>query len=185
MKQNLIVAFFAFVLIALTQAAPLLAQNDQSEKIKIIFSDKLLFEGVLIDKTAYVPITEIYRSVAGGDNSKIAEYFKLDKNRLMAISSDKAGFNKDCGKKCLLLIGSGVISENIRRKTGADKKEQILVPLDDLAKAMEVSIKADAPNRIYTVSGQDPDKCKKCALALNPLILKSSSIVRPNAITPQ
>ena len=93
-----------------------------------------------------------------------------------------------CDKKCMLKFGAaGVISSKLTRVTGRDGVERILVPLDDLAKAMGGSMRSDAANRMFTVMGVsgaagDAGTCKKCLLFLNPegaMVRSQGTMVNP------
>ena len=188
MKRLMLNTILACVALA---AGVIGASAQTGEAVKIKFSDKQMMEGVLVNGRPYVALSELSRAISG--KVDLARGLKIDGDTI-SVTEPSGGVGGTagglgggdvggCGAKCLFTFKSaGVISSKLVRVKGKDGVERILVPLDDLAKAMGRTARSDATNRMFNVMGPDPygDICKKCLLKLNP----QATTVNPQATRP-
>jgi hypothetical protein len=164
------------ILAGVVLAAVVLPVSGQtSDPVKINLSDKQNIQGVVLDGRPYIDLSELSRAISG--KVQLAKGLKVEGSNLYTSDSpagDAAGYLGTCKAKCMVtLSGSGLLSSNLVRVKGKDGAERILVPLDDLAKAMGGSVQSDAASRRFNVMGVggaagDAGGCKKCLLFLNP-----------------
>ena len=169
-------------------AAGLLNVSGQTdEQVKVKLSDKQFIEGVVIGGRPYVALSELSRAISG--KVQLARGLRVEGSNLYTSDSpagDAAGYLGTCKGKCMFtLSGNGLLSSKLMRVKGKDGAEQILVPLDDLAKAMGGSVQSDAANRRFNVMGvggaaEGAGTCVKCLLFLNP----QGAMVNPQTTRP-
>ena len=166
-------------------AGALNATAQTGEPAKIKFSDKHVIEGVLLDGRPYIALSELSRAISGKDT--LGQGLRVEGSNLYASDSpagDAAGYLGTCKGKCLFMLGgSGLLSSNLVRAKGKGGAERILVPVDDLAKAMGGTVHPGGVNRMFNVMGVggaagEAGACKKCFLLLRP----QGTMVNPEAV---
>lgn len=182
------------ILTCVALAAGFLNVSGQTEQVKIKLSEKQFIDGVVVGGRSYVELSELSRAISG--KVQLARGLRIDGETLSTVDNSgtggvmggSLGGAVGCSAKCLFMFNAaGVISSRLVRAKGKDGVERILVPLDDLAKAMGGSVQSDAANRRFNVMGaggvggaaEGAGTCVKCLLFLNPQGTMDPTNARP------